>query len=87
MRYRSRTEIISDILTAANGGITKTKIMYKAFLSFNQLREYLTSMVENDLITYDSLTQVYRTTPKGMRLLQMSEQLGSMLMVSEHARR
>ena len=38
MKYRSRTEIVSNILEAANGGVTKTKIMYKAFLSYNQLQ-------------------------------------------------
>jgi len=41
MKYRSRTEIVSMILEAANGSATKTKIMYKAFLSYEQLREYL----------------------------------------------
>ncbi|HEY6658310.1 MAG TPA: winged helix-turn-helix domain-containing protein, partial [Nitrososphaeraceae archaeon] len=39
MKYRSRTEIVSNILDAANGGTTKTKIMYKAFISYNQLKE------------------------------------------------
>jgi len=39
MKYRSRTEIVSRILDAANGGATKTKIMYKAFLSYAQLKE------------------------------------------------
>jgi predicted transcriptional regulator len=34
MKYRSRTEIVAMILDAANGGATKTKIMYKAFLSY-----------------------------------------------------
>jgi predicted transcriptional regulator len=29
------------ILESANGGATKTKIMYKAFLSYVQLKEYL----------------------------------------------
>jgi len=33
MKYRNRTEIVANILDAANGGATKTKIMYKAFLS------------------------------------------------------
>ena len=41
MKYRSRTEIVAMILEAANGGATKTRIMYKAFLSYAQLREYL----------------------------------------------
>jgi predicted transcriptional regulator len=43
MRYRSRTELASNILEAANGGATKTKIMYKAFLSYAQLKEYRTT--------------------------------------------
>ena len=30
MKYRSRTEIVSMILEAANGGATKTKIMVQS---------------------------------------------------------
>ena len=48
MKYRSRTEIVAMILEAANGGATKTKIMYKAFLSYAQLKEYLSVLIEND---------------------------------------
>ena len=45
MRYRSRTAIISDILGVANkrSGVGRTKIMYKAFLSYAQLKEYPSS--------------------------------------------
>ena len=50
MGNRSLTEIVSNILDAANGGVTKTKIMYKAYLSYNQLREYLSVLIENNLI-------------------------------------
>jgi predicted transcriptional regulator len=36
MKYRSTTDIISQILDTANGGgATKTKILYKASLSHN----------------------------------------------------
>ena len=52
MGNRSRTEIVSNILDAANGGVTKIKIMYKAYLSYNQLREYLSVLIENNLIEY-----------------------------------
>ena len=45
MKYRSRTEIVSNILDATNGGATKTKIMYTAFLSFGQLKEYLSILL------------------------------------------
>ena len=65
MKYRSRTEIVSVMLDAANGGATKTKIMYKAFLSYAQLREYLSVLIENNLLEYLEGTQTYKTTEKG----------------------
>jgi predicted transcriptional regulator len=34
-------------------GATKTKLMYIVFISFNQLREYLSLLVENGLIQYE----------------------------------
>ena len=76
MKYRSRTEIVGLILEAANGGgATKTKIMYKAFLSFAQLREYLTTLQDNGLVEYEGGMQTYRTTEKGMRLLDIYEKM------------
>ena len=72
MKYRSRSDIVGLLLDAANGGgATKTKLMYKAYLSFNQLREYLALLVENGLIEYEQGMRTYRTTEKGMRLLQI----------------
>ncbi|HSN96249.1 MAG TPA: winged helix-turn-helix domain-containing protein, partial [Nitrososphaeraceae archaeon] len=39
MKNRSRSDIIRMILESANGGaVTKTKIMYSAFLSYQQLK-------------------------------------------------
>jgi predicted transcriptional regulator len=76
MKYRSRTEIVGLILEAANGGrATKTRIMYKAFLSFAQLREYLTTLQDNGLIEHEVGMQTYRTTEKGMRLLDIYEKM------------
>lgn len=72
MKYRSRGEIVGLLLGAANGGgATKTKLMYTAYLSFNQLREYLALLVENGLIEYEEGMRTYRTTEKGIRLLQI----------------
>ena len=79
MKYRSRTEIVSNILEAANGGVTKTKIMYKAFLSYNQLREYLSILIENNLIEYLDGTQTYKTTEKGLNLLKIQNEMAEML--------
>ena len=79
MKYRSRTEIVAMILEAANGGATKTKIMYKAFLSYNQLKEYLSVLIENNLIEYLEGTKTFKTTEKGLNLLKMHNEMGELL--------
>ena len=75
MKYRSRTEIVSNILVAANGGATKTKIMYKAFLSYAQLKEYLTVLLQNGLLEYEGENTVFKTTSKGIKFLAIYDQL------------
>jgi predicted transcriptional regulator len=82
MKYRSRTDIVGLILEAANGGATKTKIMYKAFLSYAQLKEYLTVLLQNDVLEYEDETQLFRTTEKGLRLLQMYNQFDEMMSIT-----
>jgi len=79
MKYRSRTEIVSMILEAANGSATKTRIMYKAFLSYAQLKEYLSVLIENNLLEYLEGSQTYKTTEKGFNLLKMHNEIGELL--------
>jgi predicted transcriptional regulator len=80
MRYRSRTDIISDVLDAANGGgATRTKIMYKAYLSFTQMKEYLTVLTENNLLGYDLYTHTFKTTEKGLRFLEVYNRMDDMI--------
>lgn len=75
---------MSQILEVANGGgVTKTKIMYKAFLSFVQLKEFLTILTESDLLSYDEKTQTFKTTEKGLRLLSTYNQLGEVMKVEQ----
>ena len=78
MKYRSRTDIVSQILEAANGGATKTKIMYKAFLSYAQLKEYLELMLTNGLLDYKEGEAKFMTTPKGIKFLEICEQMGKL---------
>ena len=82
MGNRSRTEIVSNILDAANGGVTKTKIMYKAYLSYNQLKEYLSVLKENNLIEYIDGTQTFKTTEKGLNYLKMYNEMTELLQVT-----
>ncbi|MFZ0627931.1 MAG: winged helix-turn-helix domain-containing protein [Nitrososphaeraceae archaeon] len=70
------------ILEAANGGATKTRIMYKAFLSYAQLREYLSVLIENNLLEYLEGSQNYKTTEKGLNFLKMHNEIGELLQTS-----
>jgi predicted transcriptional regulator len=79
MKYRSRTDIVSMVLDAANGGATKTKIMYKAYLSYAQLKEYLSVMLENGLIEYVEGERTFRTTAKGLQYQKLYSNIGTMI--------
>jgi predicted transcriptional regulator len=79
MKNRSRAEMLATMLKAANGGTTKTKIMYSAFLSYSQLKEYLDILKENNLIECLEGTQTYRTTEKGLNYLKMNSEIGELL--------
>ena len=87
MKYRSRTDITGLILEAANGGATKTKIMYKAYLSFAQLKEYLSLLSEKGLIEYEEGTAKFRTTEKGLTMLQMCNKINEELTITPNQSR
>jgi predicted transcriptional regulator len=83
VKYRGRTDIVSQILEAANGGSTKTKIMYNAFLSYAQLKEYLSVLIENGLLEHDQKTQSYRTTDKGLKFNRLYGQISGYVVARE----
>ncbi|HEU5462021.1 MAG TPA: winged helix-turn-helix domain-containing protein [Nitrososphaeraceae archaeon] len=78
MKYRGKTEILGIILDAANGGATKTKIMYKAFLGYEQLKEYLSLLIANNLLEYLDGTKTFKTTEKGLNFLKMHNEIGEL---------
>jgi predicted transcriptional regulator len=86
MIYRDKFDIISDILGVASGGVTKIKIMYKTFLSYAQLRGYLTILTENNLLNYNVDTQTFRATEKGLRFLQMLNEMSDMIKKEQPSR-
>jgi predicted transcriptional regulator len=79
MGNRSRTEIVGNILNAASGGTSKTKIMYVAFLSYGQLKEYLSILIENNLIEYLDGDNKFKTTEKGLNFLKMHNEIRKLL--------
>jgi predicted transcriptional regulator len=49
--------------------------MYKAYLSYVQLKEYLSQLLENGLITYQEGERTYSTTEKGFHFLRIYNQI------------
>ena len=79
MKHRSRTEITAMILDTANKETTKTKIMYNAYLSYNQLKEFLSILIENNLLECLEGSRTFRTTEKGLNFIKMHNEIGELL--------
>jgi predicted transcriptional regulator len=79
MTVRNRIQIISQILEIANGGVTtKLKIMYNANLSYAQLKDYLLTLSDKDMLSYDLDSHTFKTTEKGLRFLEVYGQLNNL---------
>ena len=82
--YRRRLDIIADILDVVNGDARKTKIMYKANLSYAVMQKYLAQMIHSSLISYKAESRTYVLTNKGNRFL---ENYRDYFKTNEHARK
>ncbi len=77
-------DIIAEMLKAASGGKMKTHIMYELKLSYPQLVEYLSILVEKEFLANKTVRQgkrettVYRTTLKGIDLLGHLESINEL---------
>ncbi len=58
------------------------KLMYSAFISFNQLKEYLSLLAENGLIQYEEGTHTLRTTEKGIHFLKLQNKIDEVAPIS-----
>jgi predicted transcriptional regulator len=76
---RDRTDIISQILEAANGGASRSNVMSKAFLSSAQMKDILGALTEKGLIRYDENTRTLRTTEKGLSFLHIYNTISDMV--------
>lgn len=78
---RSEIEIISDILKLTYNGAKKTEILYQGNFSYAQLKNYLSFLIdmniieENEIIDNGITTKLYKTTDKGLILLKDAERL------------
>ena len=86
-KRRDRLTIMAEILNAAREGTVKTQIMYRADLSFAQLRQYVTFLQEVKLLRVNTENgrTIYKRTPKGVRYLEtFAEIKGLLKKTSEH---
>lgn len=86
MGNRSSIDITSDVLEVANGGASKIEIMYKALLSYNQMKVYVNFLNEKGLLVYDNHhgeAHTFRTTEKGLRFLEIYNRLDDMIKEDE----
>jgi len=80
---------MAEILMSASQvkGVTKTTIMYEAYLSYAQLIEYLSVAIERGLLEHDTRTRLYRTTKKGIGLLETHLQQNGLVNAEKQVRR
>ena len=80
-RRRDRLSIIAEILDKAREGVLKTRIMYKANLSFAQINEYLSLILDLDLLEVVKNPEkiIYKTTNRGLQYLQGYKEIRELL--------
>lgn len=80
-RNRSKLDIIAAILGVVNTrDASKTRIMYGAYLSYEQIREYMPTLLESGLLTTINDGQsLYRIRERGLRFLELYGKLNEMI--------
>jgi len=68
-KYRSRLEIVADVLGVVSGGARKTQIMYQANLSYKLLVRYLKDVIDMGLVKMKG-EDTYELTEKGSDFLR-----------------
>jgi len=74
---RGRLEVMAEILYCCNQQKTKTDIMYRANLNYAQMKKHLKTLTAQGLLAANK--NMYTTTPKGHRFLELFVQLNDML--------
>ena len=67
--------MISAMLEAAEEESKPTEIMYKAYMSYEQFKEYLSLVTSRKLLEYNSTRRTYKITSMGKELLGKCEKL------------
>jgi predicted transcriptional regulator len=57
--------------------------MYKAYLSYSQVKEYVVYLQARGLVTYPDETQTLHLTEKGLNLLHLYSEIGEYVSLGE----
>src|ERR1700733_13061388 len=84
MKYRSVPEIVDSILNSLGNGATRTQIMYKGYISFGAFNEYMSLMLERDLVSFEKGIRRYKCSEKGVRYMNDFDVLNDVLKNNRH---
>ena len=73
-KYRSKEEIIADMLSVVMKKMKKTQIMYGANISYTLLCKYLDKLIESGLVKLNGNGESYALTPRGIAYLKRFEE-------------
>jgi len=79
MKYREHVDIVKAILESTRTGASKTQIMYKAFLSYTLLVNYLQILQDKGLLRYNKKTMRYKLTKKGNQFIEYYKKIAELL--------
>lgn len=84
-KNRSRLDVIAAILRVVSGReASKTRIMYGAYVSYAQIREYMPTMLEIGLLKASNEQQsLYRIKERGLRFLELYDGLNEMIPIDK----
>ena len=84
-KNRSRLDVIAAILRVVSGReASKTRIMYGAYVSYAQIREYMPTMLEIGLLKASNEQQsLYKIKERGLRFLELYDGLNEMIPIDK----
>lgn len=82
---RDRLGIMAEIMEITKGSQLKTRIMYRANLSFSQVNEYLSFLTDMGFLKVNEMNgqKFYETTTKGERYIDNYMEMSSLLRPEE----
>jgi predicted transcriptional regulator len=80
-KNRSKLDIIAAILNVVdNREASKSRIMYGAYLSYEQAREYMPTLLQSGLFTTtNNARSLYKIRERGLRFLELYGKVNEMI--------